>query len=292
MLWNYDCPNCHRPTAVDWRLREGEVVCHLCERNHYPPTPHEDRYAYVDEEKWPAEMEEAVVALRGTICSVPGCYRERAKLVLRQSLKAGGRMSVDNLMPMCERHAASKGERNYDEWMAAVRQEDAELKKDEPKFEITITSRPAVPEMPVADFVAPPGLLLPLAAFLAPLTLQVAKPGAKPLAELKLAVPFLRGPAGRILLDYDWKMKKSGMAHVFLLAWPRGETPDISLLGGPKFTGLTVAKDHLGVKDETGNAQLELSLPGTSVGRWVAGVAVLDEGCDFELTEYALAAAS
>jgi len=198
--------------------------------------------------------------------------------------------SVDNLVPLCARHAASKGDQPYNEWLAAVRQEDASLKQDEPKFEITITSHEPAPEAPVVQANVPAGTLLPLAAFLAPVSVQTAKPGAKPLAELKQAVPFLRGPAGRIVLDYDWRMKKSGLAHVFLVAWPRGETPDISLLGGPKFPGLVIAKDHLGVKDETGNAQLELSLPGTPLGRWVAGVAVLDEGCDFELVEYALAA--
>jgi ribosomal protein L37AE/L43A len=49
MLWNYDCPVCRRPTAVDWRLRKGKVVCGSCGRTHYPPTPYEDRYAYVDD---------------------------------------------------------------------------------------------------------------------------------------------------------------------------------------------------------------------------------------------------
>ncbi len=292
MLWNYNCPDCHRPTAADWKLREGEVVCHLCERTHYPPTPHEDRYAYVDSEQWPKEMEDAVVALRGTICSVPGCYRERAKLVHRQSLKAGGKTSVDNLMPMCERHAVSKGERDYDEWLVAVRQEDADLKKDEPKFEITITSRPAAPDLPVADYSAPPGLMLPLAAARTPRPLKAAVANAPPLAELKLAIPFLRGPAGKVVFDYDWEMKKSGRCHVFLLAWPRSDEPDISLLGGPKYSWLSTAKDHLGVRDEKGSAQLELSLPGMPGGRWTAAVAVLDLGCEFQFTEYALAATS
>jgi hypothetical protein len=292
MLWNYNCPDCHRPTAADWKLREGEVVCHLCERTHYPPTPHEDRYAYVDSEQWPKEMEEAVVALRGTICSVPGCYRERARLVHRQSLAAGGRTSVDNLMPMCERHAASKGERDYDEWLAAVRQEDADLKRDEPKFEITITSRPAAPDISAVDFGAPSGLMMPLAAARTPRPPKAAAPNAQPLAELRLTVPFLRGPAGKVVFDYDWEMKKSGRCHVFLLAWPRGDEPDISQLGGPKYAGLSMAKNHLGVKDEKGNAQLELSLPGFPGGRWVAAVALLDEGCEFQFTEYALAATS
>jgi hypothetical protein len=235
-------------------------------------------------------MEEAVVALRGTICSVPGCYRERTTLVHRQSVKADGRTSVDNLMPMCDRHAASKGDKNYDEWLAAVRQEDADKKRDEPKFEITITSHPAAPDMPAADFSAPAGLMLPLAAAQTPRPPKATGTTAQPLAELKLTVPFLRGPAGKVVFDYDWEMKKSGRCHVFLLAWPRGDEPDISQLGGPRYSGISMAKDHLGVRDERGNAQLELSLPGLPGGRWVAAVALLDEGCELRLTEYALAA--
>lgn len=292
MLWNYSCPDCHRPTSADWRVRESEAVCRLCARTHYPPTPHEDRYAYVDSEQWPKEMEEAVVALRGTICCVPGCYRERATLVHRQSLTAGGRTSVDNLMPMCERHAASKGDKNYDEWLVAACQEDADMKRDEPKFELTITSRPAAPDIPAADFSAPAGLMLPLAAAQTPRPPKAARPTAQPLAELKLAVPFLRGPAGKVVFDYDWETKKSGRCHVFLLAWPRDDEPDISQLGGPKYAGISIAKDHLGVSNEKGNAQLELPLPGLPGGRWVAAVALLDEGCEFQFTEYALAATS
>lgn len=290
MLWNYNCPDCHRPTSAEWRVREGEVICRHCAHTHYPPTPNEDRYAYVDSEKWPKEMEEAVAALRGTICSVPGCYHECERLVHRQSFLSGGRTSVDNLMPMCERHAVSKGDRDYDEWLAAVRQEDAEKKQDEPKFEITITSRTPAPDAPVADFSALPGVMLPLAAARNPRPPKGATPGAQSLAELKLTVPFLRGPAGKIVFDYDWEMKKSGRCHVFLLAWPRGDEPDISLLGGPKYVGILKAKEHLGVKDETGTAELELALPPSPGGRWTAAVALLDAGCELQLTEYALAA--
>jgi hypothetical protein len=292
MLWNYNCPDCHRPTSADWRVREGEVVCRHCARTHYPPTPHEDRYAYVDGEQWPKEMEEAVVALRGAICSVPGCYRERTTLVHRQPLTADGRTSVDNLIPMCDRHAASKGNKNYDEWLAAVRQEDADNKLDEPKFEITITSHPPVSDMPAAEFSAPAGLMLPLAAAHTPRPPKAAGTTGQPLAELKLTVPFLRGPAGKVVFDYDWEMKRSGRCHVFLLAWPRGDEPDISQLGGPKYVGISIAKEHLGVRDERGNTQLELPLPASPGGRWVAAVALLDAGCELQFTEYALAATS
>ena len=133
-------------------------------------------------------------------------------------------------------------------------------------------------------------LLAEAAAAAAPSLSSAAAAGAAPLAELKLTVPFLRGPSGRITFNYDWEMMKSGRCRLFLLAWPRGDEPDITLLGGPKYHGTQVGKDHLGVKDEKGNAELELTLPASPGGRWTAAVAVLDQGCDFQLTEYALAA--
>jgi hypothetical protein len=291
MLWNYNCPECHRPTSVDWRLRENETTCRRCERLHYPPTPHEDHYAFVDAVKWPPELEEAVISLRGTVCAVPGCYHERTTLVFRQPPSKGGQTSVDNLMPVCARHAASKGNKSWDEWLAEASKEQAAEKKKEPAFEVTITKHPLTDETPAPAFVAPPGAMLPLAAARTPKSPKSAAAGQS-LAQLKLAVPFLRGPSGKVVFNYDWLMKKSGRCSVFLLAWPRGEEPDIALVGGPKYTGAAASKEHLGVKDEKGNAELELALPGPPGGRWVAAVALLDQGCDFELTEYALAATS
>jgi len=291
MFWNYDCPECGRPTSVDWSQRETETNCRRCARPHYPPTPHENHYAYVDEMKWPPEMEEAVVSIRGAICAVPGCYGEHATLIFRKPAETGGSTSVENLMPACARHAATRGSQPWEEWLAQVSKEQATLKPAKPLFEVTITKHDPTPEAPAADFVAPAGAMLPLASARVTRPPKTAVPGAEPLAELKLAVPFLRGPAGKITFNYDWEMKKSGRCRVFVLAWPRGDEPDVSLLGGPKYTGLQKGKDHLGVKDEKGNAEIELPLPATPGGRWTAGVAVLDMGCDFQFTEYALAAA-
>jgi hypothetical protein len=290
MFWNYSCPECHKPTSVDWSQREVEVNCRRCTKLHYPPTPHEDHYAYIDELKWPPEMEEAVLSIRGAICAVPGCYGEHTTLVFRTPPSAGGQTSVDNLLPVCTRHSVSKGNRAWDEWLVEAREELASQKKAAPTFEVTITKHDLKPETPAAEFVAPaPGLMLPLATMRVPRPPRTAGPG-KPLAELKMAVPFLRGPAGRITFNYDWEMKKSGKCQVFLLAWPRGDDPDISLVGGPKYPGFQTAKDHLGVKDEKGNAEIELRLPDAPGGRWTVAVAVLDQGCDFQFTEYALAA--
>ncbi len=290
MFWNYNCPECHRPTSVDWTHREAEAVCRRCAKTHYPPTPHEDHYAYIDELKWPPELEEAVISLRGAICAVPGCYGEHTTLVFRTPPTEGGQTSVDNLVPVCARHAVSKGNRRWEEWIVEARQEMADQKRDAPKFEVTITRHDAKPETPAAEFAAPlPGLMLPLATMRTPRPPKTSGTG-QPLAEIKLAVPFLRGPSSRITFNYDWKMLKSGKCQVFLLAWPRGDDPDISLLGGPKYPGFQIAKDHLGVKDEKGNNEMELRLPDSPGGRWTAAVAVLDQGCDFQLTEYALAA--
>lgn len=292
MYWSYNCPECHKPTSVDWKQREAEAVCRRCAKTHYPPTPHEDHYAFVDDLKWPIEIEEAVLSVRGAICAVPGCYGEHTTLVFRKPPSAGGQTSVDNLMPVCARHAVSKGDRPWDEWISEARQEQATQKQAAPKFEVTITHRDAKPEAPAAaEFTAPvPGLMLPLATMRMPRQPKSADPGAQPLADLKLAVPFLRGPAGKITFSYDWEMKKSGRCRVFLMAWPRGSEPDLAALGGPKFTGVSSGRDHLGVRDEKGAADLELPLPASPSGRWTAAVAVLDQGCDFQFTEYALAA--
>ena len=290
MFWNYSCPECQKPTSVDWSQREAEVNCRRCTKLHYPPTPHEDHYAYVDELKWPPEIEEAVITIRGAICAVPGCYGEHTTLVFRKPAETGGATSVENLMPVCARHAATKGSQPWEEWLAAASKEQASLKKVDPKYQITITTHEPKPEAAVAEVVAPAGAMLPLAAARVTRPPRTASPGAQPLAELKLAVPFLRGPTGKITFNYDWEMKKSGRCRLFLLAWPRGDEPDISLVGGPKYPGILIGKDHLGVKDEKGNAEIELSLPAAPGGRWTAAVAVLDLGCDFQLTEYALAA--
>jgi hypothetical protein len=290
MQWNYSCPECQKPTSCEWSRREAEAVCRRCAKVHYPPTPHEDHYAFVDAVQWPPEMEEAVISIRGAICAVPGCYGEHTTMVFRKPPSTGGQTAVENLVPVCARHAASKGNRQWDEWIDEAKQELASLKQAAPKFEVTITNHDFKPETPSADFAAPlPGLMLPLATMRVPRPPKTAGPG-QPLAELKVAVPFLRGPAGKITFNYDWEMKKSGKSQVFLLAWPRGDDPDISLVGGPKYHGFQMVKDHLGVKDEKGNAEIELRLPDAPGGRWTVAVALLDAGCDFQLTEYALAA--
>jgi hypothetical protein len=61
-------------------------------------------------------------------------------------------------------------------------------------------------------------------------------------------------------------------------------------LGGPKFVGFYSVKEHLGVADEHGSAEIELFLPDKSRGRWNAGLAVIDEGGKLRLGDFVLAA--
>jgi len=288
MLWYYNCPECHQPTNINWEWLESEVLCSHCAARHYPPTPHEDRFAYTDAETWPAEVEQEVVALRGTICGVPGCYREHTTLLHRKPLSTGGKTSVDNLMPTCARHAATKGDREYDEWLAEVRQQEVEDRKQEPKFEITFTSHKTEPEPAYGPVDLPAGFVQQIAARAGKDAETVPSPPV-PAPVLQFVAPYLRGHAGKLVFDYDWRMGQSGRCRVFLLAWPRDAQPDLQLLGGPKYAGLFSPKEHLGVKDESGNARIELATPEYPPGRWVAAVVLFDEGCGFLLGEWVLA---
>jgi len=284
MIWNYNCPECGQSTQVNWEWIEKEVVCGSCGATHYPPTPHEDHYAYVDTEQYPSQIAEAVASLRGTVCAVPGCYRECTTLVHRKPSKLGGRTSVDNLLPMCQRHAESKGDRNYDEWLAEARQQSADK---QPQIEITITAcKPA--EKPVVEgYTVAPGLYLPIVSARPERPVRVKTKEVTPYRIF--AAPFLRGTIGRIIFDYDWEMAESGLCRVFLLAWPRGEEPKLAPLGGPTYAGIFSFKEHLGVAGEKGSYQLELTLPDAPGGRWIGAVALMDEGCDLAISEYALA---
>ena len=283
MIWHYNCPECGRETEADWKWLEKELVCPHCGVTHYPPTPHEDHYAYVDTPEWPSEIEEAVTALRGTVCGVPRCYRERSTLVHRKPMCLGGQTSVDNLMPMCASHAASKADRNYDEWLDEVRQKEAEQAAKAPQIEITITARGKDEPEKTPGYTVSSGLYLPIASGRPEGCAEVAVP------RLLCRVPFLRGTMNRLLLDYDWEVGRSGLCHVYLLAWPRGEEPDTSCLGSSRYAWLFAVKDHLGVAGEKGTNQIELALPDAPGGRWVAAAAMLDEGANFRLAEFAIA---
>ena len=288
MNWHYTCPQCRRPVAVDWSALEAQTQCMVCGNVHYPPTPQEDRYAWLEADESTPEMKEAALILRGTVCMVPGCYGEHETLVYRVPLSKEGKNSVDNLMPVCGRHAATRGERDWDEWLAEARLQE---QKDCPTFDITFTKHDE-PEPVAGAFIAPTGFVQPIYALgeAAAGALIPKDCGGEP--RLLFAVPFLRGPAAKIEFDYDWQTTASGTSHLYLLVWPRGEKPEIALLGGAKFTGLFGIKEHLGVAGDHGNNRIELFLPPAPAGRWTAGVALIEEGCKFKLGEFVLAAST
>jgi hypothetical protein len=285
MYWNYSCPKCHAETSVNWKQREMEVACRVCGDIHYPPTPHEDHLGWVDGAEWPPEMRQAVEAMRGTVCAVTGCYKQLDTLVHRRSLKAGGKTSVVNLVPLCQAHADSKGDKEYDDWLCEVKEEEAAKRQCEPKFEITITAagsgQDAAGPAPAFGMMAPS--VVQIAAGRTPIEVQ-------PPVELKATAPFLRGAATRVVLDYDWMMKRSGKCKVFLAVWPRGEDPNFAFIGSMGFTGRVAFREHKGETGDKGNVTLEVRLPDAPGGRWTAAVATIDENSGFQITEYAVVA--
>jgi 5-methylcytosine-specific restriction endonuclease McrA len=286
MYWNYGCPKCHAQTSVQWRQREIEAACRACGEIHYPPTPHEDHYGWVDGAEWPAEMAQAVEVVRGTVCAVTGCYKQHETLVHRRSLKSGGRTSVDNLMPLCKSHAESKGTKEYDDWLFEAKEQAAAERMSAPKFEITITAagsgQEATGTAPSIGMMSTAAPIL-VAAGRVPIEVQ-------PPVQVKVAAPFLRGPATRVVLDYDWHMKGDGKCKVFLAAWPRGPEPNFAFLGSVAFTGRMGFKEHVGNSGDKGNGMIEIRLPDAPGGRWTAAVAIIDQGSNVQLTEYAVVA--
>jgi hypothetical protein len=287
VYWHYHCPQCQQRCVADWKEIGLQAQCSICGNVHYPPTPHEDRFAWLEGGKWTQEIEEAVLAIRGTICAVPGCYREHETLAPRVPASDGGRTSVDNLMPLCNKHAALRGERDWNEWLAEVKQQE---QQDKPKVEITITTRTRPPEPEVAAAAIPAGYSQPILALAAEPARALLSDDIGPEPRLLVSAPFRYGPAGRLELDYDWQAGSSGRCRLYLLAWPRGDRPEIAFLGSPKFAGLYGIKEHLVVAGDKGTATIELFLPETPKGRWGVGVAVVDEGCRFRLGEFILSA--
>lgn len=117
MKYAYRCPNCNTWNAIDWEDREMVFRCHKCNNRHNPPTPEEQHDAYVDQRNWPQEMGDAVYALRGKNCTVPGCNKRADTLDHRVAWNKGGKTSVENLHPMCQSHNSSKGDENYGIWL-------------------------------------------------------------------------------------------------------------------------------------------------------------------------------
>ncbi|MFO7650723.1 MAG: HNH endonuclease signature motif containing protein [bacterium] len=286
MYWHYDCPDCGSPTYVDWEKLPHEAKCQRCGEHHYPPTPAEDHYAYVDEKQYPQDIHDVVLSLRGATCIVPGCYDEAASLAHKKPFRNGGRTSVDNLVPMCARHAQSKGEHEYDEWLAKLKEETAAAK---PVFEVIITTKEPKPEAPKPEVPRPSAAhaatVQPIAAGrgLEVETGEVPEPGAT----LWLAMPFWRGALARLVLDYDWQTRGSGTCRVWLAAWPAGPEPDYDAIGTESFRGHAAKVEHSGGGNSSSSVRLDL--PAGPAGRWTAAIVVDDEGGGLVLGEYVIA---
>jgi len=276
MTWHYHCPRCGRTREVPWDDIELEVTCPDCHAVHFAPTPGQDHTAYVDGENWPPEMEDEVVAMRGSACVVPGCYREHTTLVPRLPFTRGGRSSVENLVPACAQHAAARGEGDYDEWLARF----AKKAPDVAPSGITITTTDRC-EMPSQTF----GQIIGVQ----PVAGQVSLPGPFPAgARLVFAAPFVPGPADRLVFYYEWKLGPGESCRVVLGAWPRTDLPDFSK-GFGSSKGYTTNDHRDGACRET-SALLEMVLPESKDELWVAAVWV-EAGHDRPvITNYYLAA--
>ena len=110
MTWHYRCPDCGHRVQVEWSRMQEEKRCPTCNKTHFPPTPGEDHNAYVATDRIPDDMRAAVVSLRGTTGSIPGCFHEYTDLVHKIPSSKGGQTCVENLLPMCHEHARSKGQ--------------------------------------------------------------------------------------------------------------------------------------------------------------------------------------
>jgi 5-methylcytosine-specific restriction endonuclease McrA len=117
MIWNYKCPICGQWRNCDWNERNNIKNCHIYKKDYNVPTPAQQNDAYVDTHNWPVEMEDVVIASKGSKCSAPDCVKDYETLDHRIPYSNGGRTSVDNLFPMCNECNQSKGDKNFLQWI-------------------------------------------------------------------------------------------------------------------------------------------------------------------------------
>ena len=275
MIWHYHCPHCGRAREITWDNIELEVTCPDCQTLHFAPTPGQDHAAYIGEENWPPEMEDDVIALHGSACVVPGCYREHTTLVPRLPFTKGGKSSVENLVPACAEHASARGEGDYDEWLAR-------FAKNEPaaatKIVITATEPDAMPVQTFGQIRA-----------IQPVAGQISLPGPFPTGtRLAFAAPFVPGPANRLVLYYEWKLGPGESCRVVLGVWPRSDQPDFSKGFGDS-KGYTT-NEHRAAAGQESSALLEIVLPESEAELWVAAVWVQAQHERPVLTSYYVAA--
>lgn len=121
MKWIYRCPHCGNWRSAEWANRAAKFLCGGDVSKPYtPPTPADQHDAYVDERKWPPEMESVVTTLKGKKCTVPVCNHDYETLDHRVAWANKGRTSVDNLWPMCIEHNSSKQDTEYRTWLRSV----------------------------------------------------------------------------------------------------------------------------------------------------------------------------
>lgn len=275
MLWHYNCPNCGQPLEIEWARHKEETVCRKCRRRHYPPTPDEDPFAYIAGTRWPPELEQIVIAHKGSVCSAPGCFRTYNTLALKKPFSKGGRISIDNLIPVCTHHARDKGELDYEEWLAKFQEQKEE--------EILPAARP--PEAPPAESAD----TVPVTGYVQ-LICRECNVHLMPLPENRpvLMAPFLRGAVRRLVFDYEWEARGGGDVKVYLVAWPRGEEPRLDFLEGGEFSGLKAVREHWTERDARGEGCVTLELPPAPLGRWTAAVVMEGNGA-FAIREFVLA---
>lgn len=118
MKWFYRCTNCGNWLSVNWEDKDNCYICRHCSFQHIPPLPQEQHDAFVDDRTPPEEMEADVYQLKGKLCTVPGCLKRADTLDHRIPWEINKRgTSIENLFPMCAAHNASKGDREYGEWL-------------------------------------------------------------------------------------------------------------------------------------------------------------------------------
>ncbi len=271
MLWYYRCPSCGRELDIDWDFHREEAICNHCHQRHYPPTPGEDHTAYFSGDRWPPEMTDAVISLRGTTCSVPGCFQNYTTLAHRRPLAEGGRTSVENLIPLCAEHARLKGLRNYDEWIQ-------ELPSAAPAKTVEITITHHQKEPTETRLLRNSGNLRHLVGLARP---DLLSPELHPV----IATPFIPGTSRRLLFHYQWRLHTETGFRVVLVAWPRFSAE----MASPSLR--QVENIHQGKRGDSGRNLLELHLEGELDNMWVAVVACDHGDKDLLLEEYLLSLA-
>lgn len=281
MLWHYACPECRHPLQVEWERIRTEHVCGHCRKHHYPPTPAEDHLAYVGSDRWPRELEEAVVTLRGDTCSVPGCFHMYTTLAHRKPESHGGHTSVDNLVPMCSRHAREKGQQDYTEWLRTI----AGSADVQPAMEITLTALHRDEPSTTTRVEIRRG------ANTCQTIAQYGEPEAAVPEDLRLVVHrlFMPGPTHWLVFKYDWRFVSGEDCGVVLTAWAATEQGGFEGHIGAKRA--VAANTHRRRDGEAGSSRLEVHIRPATEEVWHAAVLLKCSAGTLVLDRYVLAAA-